>query len=308
MTEWRVRSDSAETSTLGLYISEVSAHDLLSLKRETELFAELDRVWPDRHDVKRCSDWLIPVAARLVVDQIVSHNYKLAMSIAFKFRNRGIDTVDLIQEANLGLLQAVCRFQLSRLARFSTYATYWIRQGVGGVIANHSRTIRIPVHTHGRIVRVSQARWDFFQERGRQPTSQELSAETGLKETEISLLMRYSAPGGVESLDAPLEDSDDESPSIATFLAADGPGADVEDETIRADVQTIIADAMMALTPRECRILEERFGLRPEDTEGKKLHEIAAKFGVTRERIRQVQQEALKRLANDERLKELAND
>ncbi len=302
-----IRSGKGETNTLGLYISEVSGHDLLSPKQEAELFAELDRVWPERHDKIGRAKWSIPAVAERVVDEIVWHNYRLVLSIAFKFRGRGIDTADLIQEGNLGLLQAVRRFDVGKKTRFSTYATYWIRQGRGRAIANDRRTIRIPVHTHGRITLVSQAKAKWLAEFGRPPTRQELSVETGLPEKEIDLITRYSGPQGVESLDAPLKGGDDdEPPTLATFLASDEPG--IEDETITADIRQIVTEAMGVLTPRECRILEERFGLREDDTEGKKLHEIAAKFGLTRERIRQVQQDALQRLAKDDRLKGLHYD
>ena len=163
------------------------------------------------------------------------------------------------------------------------------------------------VHPHGRITLVSQAKARWLAEFGRPPTRQELSVETGLPEKEIDLITRYSGPQGVESLDAPLKGGDDdEPPTLATFLASDEPG--IEDETITADIRQIVTEAMGVLTPRECRILEERFGLREDDTEGKKLHEIAAKFGLTRERIRQVQQDALQRLAKDDRLKGLHYD
>ncbi len=170
-----IGEDRSGINLFTLYMEEAGNHELLSRKRERELFTELDQVWPARHEGNLDKNWEIPPIARPITNEVARCNYRLVLALAFKHHKKSIQISDLVQEGNLGLVQAIRKFNLKKKTRFSTYATFWIRQAMGRAVANHSRTIRLPVHVHDRILRINQAKFTLAQELGREPTGSEIS-------------------------------------------------------------------------------------------------------------------------------------
>jgi RNA polymerase primary sigma factor len=236
--------------------------------------------------------------SRIARAELVRANLRLVVSIAKKHGNRGVTFVDLLQEGNIGLMRAAERFEYRRGYKFSTYATWWIRQAVTRAIADQSRTIRTPVHIFERIGRVARATRAFVQEFGREPTPDELSRKTQLTTSQIATARR--AAKDPLSLEAPMGEDEDrrvgdslEDGSIPSPLAA-------AMETRLAEHAALLLED---LTPREAEVIRLRFGIG--DKVEHTLQEIAERFSVSRERIRQIEEKALERIRRRPRTKEL---
>jgi RNA polymerase primary sigma factor len=257
--------------SLRLYLRSIGSVDLLTAEQEVELAKRIER---GDMDAKR---------------HMVEANLRLVVSIAKSYLGRGLSFLDLIQEGSLGLIRAVEKFDYRRGYKFSTYATWWIRQAVTRALADKSRTIRIPVHMVEKLNRVVHVERHLVQRLGREPEPQEIAIELGWSVREVREVLRVSQMP--VSLEKPVGDEDDS--ELGDFVADDtveSPFETASDNLQREDVQRALA----ALPRRDREVLELRYGLN-----GRKpmtLEQVGDAFGVTRERIRQIENNTLKRL------------
>jgi RNA polymerase primary sigma factor len=284
--------------SVGLYFREMGQQGLLSAEEEVHLAMEIEagRAATERMraGVVTDSDELarlqtieeIGDAARA---HLIRANTRLVVSIAKKYRGRGLQFLDLIQEGNVGLMKAVEKYDYRRGNRFSTYATWWIRQAVTRALANHGRTIRIPAHLGGRISKLYQVAQELEQEYGRQPTAEEIAENMELPAERVRWMLRTSRQP--VHLERPVGDeSDAELGDFIEDIEAPAPAESVASNMLTEE----IGDILDQLTPREARILRLRYGLQ--DGESRTLKEVGEMFGLSRERIRQLEKEALRKL------------
>jgi RNA polymerase primary sigma factor len=264
------------TDALQLFLRDAGRHALLTAAQEVELAKRIERGDPQAKQT------------------MIQSNLRLVVSIAKNYRNQGLPFLDLIQEGTLGLIRAVEKFDWRRGYKFSTYATWWIRQAVARALADKARTIRMPVHIVERMQKLNRAERTLWTQLGREPTLEEIAEEANLpiaQAHEVKAAARAST-----SLDQPVGDTDDA--VFGDFVAGDGPLPDEEVEvSLRCEA---LAEALRALADRERQVLILRYGL--DDSDPKTLEDIGRRLGLTRERVRQIETEALKRLA---RLREM---
>ena len=263
-----------------MYLKEIGRVDLLSADEEVEL-------------AKR-----IEAGDNAAKDELASANLRLVVSIAKRYVGRGMSFLDLIQEGNMGLMKAVTKFDYKKGFKYSTNATWWIRQAITRAIADQARTIRIPVHmveTINKLVRVQRS---LLQDLGREPTPEEIGAEMDLPTDKVRNIINISQDP--VSLETPIGEENDS--HLGDFIE-DGEALDPEDNASYQMLRTELEDVLETLTDREENVLRLRFGL--DDGRNRTLEEVGKVFGVTRERIRQIEAKALRKLRHPSRSKQL---
>ena len=263
-----------------MYLKEIGQVKLLSAEEEVEL---AKRIAEGDQEAK---------------NKLTEANLRLVVSIAKKYSGRGLHILDLIQEGNTGLIRAVDKFDWTKGNKFSTYATWWIRQAITRAIADQARTIRVPVHMVEVINKATRCNRKLVQELGREPTVEEIAAELGLPVEKIIEANRTAAD--TLSLDTPVGDEEDT--SIGSFVEDDhtpGPA----DATSNALLAEALKEILDTLTEREADVLRMRFGMY--DGRTHTLEEVGQTFGVTRERIRQIENKAIRKLRHPSRAKKI---
>ena len=263
-----------------MYLKEIGQIKLLSAEEEVDL-------------AKRVSE-----GDQAAKNKLTEANLRLVVSIAKKYSGRGLHILDLIQEGNTGLIRAVDKFDWTKGNKFSTYATWWIRQAITRAIADQARTIRVPVHMVEVINKATRCNRKLVQELGREPTVEEIAAELGLPVEKIIEANRTAAD--TLSLDTPVGDEEDT--SIGSFVEDErtpGPA----DATSNALLAEALKEILDTLTVREADVLRMRFGMY--DGRTHTLEEVGQNFGVTRERIRQIENKAIRKLRHPSRAKKI---
>ncbi len=301
-------TDVASDDTVGLYLKEMARVPLLTNEEEISLAKRLEQGQKAHErlavmngqatEVEFAELEAIIEDGRNARDHLIKANTRLVVSIAKRYMGRGVPFLDLIQEGNLGLMKAVEKFDYKRGYRFSTYATWWIRQTITRAIADQGRTIRVPVHMSDRIRHLYKTARELEQQHGRKPTPEEIARELDLEPRKVQWMLKVS--WRPLSLERPV--GEDEENELGNFI---------EDFSIPTPLQSAyqtllrekLEEVLSTLSPREARILRLRFGLQ--NGRSYTLEEVGQKFGLTRERIRQIEGKALRRLRHPRRSRQL---
>ncbi len=303
-------SSSKSNDPVRTYLKEIGQVDLLKPNLEKELAkriaignaARQELAIMNRLDIttdkaeKECNEAILK--GEIAKNQLIEANLRLVVSIARRHIGRGMMFLDLIQEGNMGLMKAVDKFDYTKGFKFSTYATWWIRQAITRAIADQARTIRIPVHMVETINKISRIQREMIQDLGREPTFKELSEKADLPEEKVSDIMRIAQEP--VSLESPIGEEDDS--SLGDFIP-DNEIISPTDYTTNELLKQELDSVLETLTFREERVLRLRFGL--EDGRPRTLEEVGREFNVTRERIRQIEGKALKKMRLPSRCKKL---
>jgi RNA polymerase primary sigma factor len=277
----KVYLDDVADDSVRLYLREIGKIPLLTSEEELELANR------------------VVAGDRKAKDKMAEANMRLVVSIAKRYVGRGLDLLDLIQEGNTGLLRAVEKFDPSKGFKFSTYATWWIRQAITRAIADQARTIRIPVHMVETINKLLRTQRRMTQEMNREPTHEELGKEMGLEVEKVEHIMKIKQD--IHSLDQSVRDDEDDS-TLGDFIEDEDAKSPVESASEQL-LKSQVKDMLGALSDREQKIIRLRFGI--EDGKSHTLEEVGAEFSVTRERIRQIEAKALAKLRKHKDAKKL---
>lgn len=272
------------TSSLSMMYG-TAEHDLLTVDEEMRL----GKIILESYD---------EAERKAAINCFVTHNKKLVIAIAQKYQGNNVDLVDLAQEGNLGLIKAAEKYDYRKGFKFSTYATFWIRQAVQRAVADQSRTIRLPVHKHDQVNKIRRIRAEMMQNSGEEPTVETLAEVLEIEPKTVADALYHSQ--SLASLDEPLND-DPDSAAFGDFVPDDSDDMySLAMAGIRADC---IKDVLDTLAPREAKVITLRLGL--DGGEPQTLEQVGDKFGLTRERIRQIEGDALKKLRHPRRVRML---
>ena len=266
-----------------MYLKEIGRVPLLTLEEELELAQQMSEGGDRAEEAK---------------SKLVEANLRLVVSIAKRYVGKGMFFLDLIQEGNLGLMKAVKKFDHTKGYKFSTYATWWIRQSITRAIADQARTIRIPVHMVETIHKVSRYSRQMMQELGREATAEEIGEKMGMQADKVREIMRFSQDP--VSLETPIGEEEDS--HLGDFIPDDDTPAP-PDSASSAILREVIEKELGTLTPREAHVIRLRFGLY--DGRCRTLEEVGKEFDITRERIRQIEAKALRKLRHPSRARHL---
>jgi RNA polymerase primary sigma factor len=292
-----------------MYLQEIGRYPLLTPQQEVELAMQMEAGGRASEKLEDEVAVELPVADRVILQRsarnadrarkrLVEANLRLVVSIAKKYVGRGLSLLDLIQEGNLGLIRAVEKFDYRKGFKFSTYATWWIRQAVTRALADQARTIRVPVHMVETINKLARAQRTLMQELGREPTISEIALELELEPQQVTELRRIAQDP--VSLETPLGEEDDS--TLGDFVEDTDAEVPVEVASFKL-LQEYLSLVLEGLNERERQVLIMRFGLA--DGKVKTLEEVGSHFNVTRERIRQIETKALAKLRQPARAKRL---
>jgi len=291
--------------SISMYLKEISQVPLLTVQEEIDLAIQIER---GRQAAKKLRQGVSEEGRECLLSEIdaaeearrhlIDANCRLVVSIAKRYVGRGVSFLDLIQEGNLGLIRAVEKFDHRRGFKFSTYATWWIRQAITRAIADYGRTIRIPVHMYERINRYTRASRKLAQELGREPVLEELAVEMDMPVQKVEQIVRVAQKS--LSLETPIGEEDEG--HLGDFIEDESSPPPMELATqklLREEMRGVLG----SLTPREGRVVQLRFGLK--DGHAHTLDEVGKKFGVTRERVRQIEARALRKLRHPRHYRKL---
>ena len=291
--------------SVGLYLKEVGRVPLLTAEQEVSLSKRIERGRKAREamaggDSDRASLRLFIEDGWAAREHLITANSRLVISVAKKYMGRGVPFLDLIQEGNIGLIRAAKKFDYRRGHKFSTYATWWIRQAVTRAIADQGRTIRVPVHMGDQINRLLRTSHQLTQMLGRDPTTEELAESLGVTPKKVENMIQVARRP--ISLETPTDEEED---SILSDFIQDNDSPAPTDIVTHSLLREQLRDVLHSLPPREVRILQLRYGLH--DGQSYTLEEVGRKMGVTRERVRQIEAQALSRLRHPSHRRVLAD-
>ncbi len=308
MAKQRVSGDS-DQDLVRLYLGEIGRYPLLTRDSEAELAQAMEAGKVAAAELEEASRGSLSPSRRRELRNLVQageraelafvqSNLRLVVSIAKKYQASGMPLLDLIQEGNLGLIRAMEKFDYTKGFKFSTYATWWIRQAITRGMADQSRTIRLPVHLVEQVNKISRIKRELYQQLGREATNEELAEESGIPEAKIEMLLRQSRDP--VSLDMPVG-TDEEAP-LGDFIE-DSEATDAEEAVVASLRHHDVRRVLSTLEIREQEVIKLRYGL--DDGLPRTLDQIGRHFGLSRERVRQIEREVMAKLREGERADKL---